>query len=127
MKNFTVPRLSMTTKNIKNVRTFYWLLVPLVEAFALPGLVERATDAEASRKHDICNYLRCSHTTNEDITYPPTSTVASFLTNPESCEVSTSQERALSKYAFQKIRIPPHESRRDFCIAVCNYKITKKL
>lgn len=76
--------------------SLYLLLVPLVEAFALPGLVERATQKpHANMIYTQCR--RCSRTASNDITYPQASTVASSLTNPESCEVSTSQEFTLSK------------------------------
>lgn len=73
------------------------LLVPRLEAFALPGLVERAT-TQKPHANMIYKEIRCSHTELScDIAYPQASTVASVLTNPESCEVSNRQERASSK------------------------------
>ena len=80
------------------------LPVPRLEAFALPGIVERANNAEASRR--ICIDTPKTNTTVLDISDINISTrhllFATFLTIPESCEVSNRQERASSK-RFQNV------------------------
>jgi len=82
--------------------------LPLLEAFALPGLVGTSNGAEASRKHVSTpgDDARAS-LQGVDNTYPHMPlTVAAILTNPESCEVSNSQERTLSKRFFINMSLP---------------------
>ncbi len=79
----------------------YRLFVPLLEAFALPELMERTT-----QKPHANMYIKrippfsWGYTLRYNI--HKASTVATSLINSESCEVSNSQERALNR-RIQKI------------------------
>lgn len=82
------------------------LLVPLVEAFALPESVERA-DMQRPHANMNINIIRARARRMYNKHIHKASTVAAILTDSEVCEVSTSQERALSKRFFNKIMIQP--------------------
>ena len=93
-----LPSLAFDNGYKKSVRAVL-LLVPLVEAFALPGIVERAN---LQKPHaEYVHILR-----QQMLTHPAAGGIyistghlqfATFLTEIESCEVSESQERAPSK------------------------------
>lgn len=108
------------------------LPAPQLEAFALPGLVERTTQRPRANMHYVpARYSRITAGTAIYIS-TKTSVAATFLTNPESCEVSNCQERALSTllYVFATARsIPARELVRKrthltgvLCEAVCKRK-----
>ena len=97
---------------------FYLLPVPRIETFVLPSVVERAT----SKPTPICIHLslyeyktpyiaQCAIPIKEFEIYhiPRASTVAKFMTTPESCEVSIRQEQASSKrlYIMSRYQAPP--------------------
>ena len=72
-------------------------LVPRIEALALPGTVERATrkptpDMNVSpirRRTNVCRQKGYAHNTSRRA-----STVAMFLTVPETCEISMRQAQS---------------------------------
>ena len=84
----------------RKAQGLYLLPVPQLEAFALPGFVERTTQRPRANMHH--NPTRCSriHAGLTNIHIHKGVRRCPFLTNPESCEVSNCQERALSN-AFQ--------------------------
>ncbi len=98
--------------------------LPQLEALALPGKVERATVAEASRKY-VYVFIDGIHTLSmaHRYTYPhKSSTVATFLTLPfEICEISNCQESA-SINAFQYV-IPARTPLSGLCGRYAKLKI----
>lgn len=89
-------------------------LVPRIEAFALPGTVERATrkptpDMNVSpirRRTNVCRQKGHAHNTSRRV-----STVAMFLTVPESCEVSIRQAQSAVNAFVIYVSSPPFRRR----------------
>ena len=90
--------------------SLYLLPVPRIEAFALPGTVERATQ----KPTPICIYASLCHAAQNGAGTPKVaikhthraSTVAMFLTVPEVCEVSMRQGTKRLINAFPLYAVP---------------------
>ena len=92
------------TENVRSVL----LLVPQSEAFALPGIVERANLQRPHEEYAMYPFMTLTCHVRWDIhIHVKHLPFASFLTIPESCEVSDCQERASSKRFPLCLTVPP--------------------